>query len=319
MLDIIDYDHGVSALDSGLGRPRLTAIHLIVERGHAAIVDTGSSHSVPRVLQALERKGVAPADVDFVILTHVHLDHAGGAGALMQHLPNARLTVHPRGVRHVIDPSRLVNGTTAVYGAQYMERVYGEIVPVAEARIAETPHGAQLSLQGRALAFLDTPGHARHHVSIWDARARAVFAGDTFGLAYTELDDADERYIFPTTSPTQFDPEAEHRSIDAIVALCPTAVYVTHYGQVRDVEKRSRDLHRLIEAHARLAIAERDGRERHERLRAGVACLVLAEAQRRGWQARRDEVLDLMRDDIDLNALGLACWLDALPEKDSAR
>lgn len=309
---IIAYDCGIAALDSGLGRRRLTAIHLIVERGHAVVVDTGGARSVPRVLDALALLGVPPHNVDYVILTHVHLDHAGGAGALMQHLPNASLTVHPRGTRHVVEPSRLVEGTDAVYGEGYVERAYGAVVPVAAERIIETPDGSRVELQGRELLFFDTPGHARHHVCVWDAKARAVFTGDTFGLAYTELDDARQRYIFPTTSPTQFDAEEAHRSVDRIAELRPRAAYLAHYGEVRDVAARASDLHRLIDAHAALALAERDsGEERAGRLRAGVERIALAEADRRGWTHRREEVLALMRDDIELNALGIACWLDA--------
>ncbi|HWI13662.1 MAG TPA: MBL fold metallo-hydrolase [Burkholderiales bacterium] len=313
-VDMIAYDHGIYALDSGLVRRRLTAIHVVVERGHAAIVDTGGSRSAPRVLDALEQLGVPPHNVDYVMLTHVHLDHAGGAGALMQQFPNAELTVHPRGARHVVDPSRLVEGTIAVYGEDYMDRVYGPVVPVPAHRVIETPHESRIDLQGRELVFFDTPGHARHHVSIWDARARAIFAGDTFGLAYTELDDPHQRYIFPTTSPTQFDPAAAHRSLDLITGLAPIAAYVAHFGEVRDVPARADDLRRLIDAHAELGRAGKDtGDARRERLRAGVKRLALAEAQRRGWEHRSDEVYELMADDIELNALGLACWLDAMP------
>ncbi|MGE5523168.1 MAG: MBL fold metallo-hydrolase [Rhodospirillaceae bacterium] len=312
-LDMIAYDHGIVAVDAGLGRRRLTAIHIVVERGHAAIIDTGGSHSASAVLQALARLGVAPHNVDYVVLTHVHLDHAGGAGALMQILPNARLTVHPRGARHVIDPSKLIAGTTAVYGEAFVKRVYGNVVPVATDRVIETPHESRIALQGRELVFFDTPGHARHHVSIWDASTHAMFTGDTFGLAYTELDDARQRYIFPTTSPTQFEPDAAHRSVDLITSLRPHAAYVAHFGEVRDVDARAADLHRLIDAHAELGLAEKNsGDAREQRLVEGVKRLAVAEADRRGWTHRREEVLAVMHDDIALNAQGLDCWLKTL-------
>lgn len=313
MLDLIDYPHGISALDAGFGRPRLAAIHLIVHEGRVAIVDTGTAHSVTRVLGALAAKGLAPDDVEYVILTHVHLDHAGGAGALMRVLPHAKLTAHPRGARHMIVPDRLIAGTIEVYGEAHMRATYGEIAPVPAERVIETGDGARLALGDRVLHFVDAPGHARHHVVIHDPYAGAVFTGDTFGLAYSELDDPAHRYIFPTTSPTQFDPAAAHRSVDRIAALADTA-YLTHYGAVHDLPARAADLHRLIDAHAALALAHRyDGPARHARLRAGVERLAIEEAERRGWHARCDEVLRLMNDDIELNAQGLACWLDALP------
>ena len=145
------------------------------------------------------------------------------------------LTVHPRGARHIIDPSKLMASTEAVYGADAMARTYGKIVPVPRKRVIETPHGASISLNGRELAFYDTPGHARHHVCVFDAKSGHLFAGDTFGLSYRELDDAGRQFIFPTSSPTQFDPAAAHHSFNLITGLRPGAIYVTHYSQVREM------------------------------------------------------------------------------------
>src|SRR4051812_5217515 len=135
MRHVTDYSHGISAIDSGYVRPNFDAIHLIVQDGRAALVDTGTSQSLPRVLDALKGKGLSPEQVDWIILTHIHLDHAGGAGAMMQAFPNAGLAVHPRGVRHMADPSQLVAGATAVYGEATMKRLYGEIPPIESGRI----------------------------------------------------------------------------------------------------------------------------------------------------------------------------------------
>jgi glyoxylase-like metal-dependent hydrolase (beta-lactamase superfamily II) len=313
MADVIDYESGISAIDSGYQRPTLDAIHLIVEGGRAAIVDTGVNSSVPRVLAALRAKGIAPAQVDYVVLTHIHLDHAGGAGLLMSQLPNAMLTVHPRGARHIVDPSKLIESTEAVYGKDEMARTYGQIVPVPRDRVIETPHGATIQLSGRELVFYDTPGHARHHVCVFDAKSGHLFAGDTFGLSYRELDYAGRQFIFPTTSPTQFDPAAAHQSLDLITGLRPGAIYVTHYSQVREIARLAGNMHRLIDAHATLARAQRGaGGDRHARLKAGVAAIVLQEAQRYGWRLTEQQVLELFAGDIELNAQGLAIWLDTL-------
>lgn len=317
MADVIDYEFGISAIDSGYQRPRLDAIHLIVENGRAAIVDTGVNSSVPHVLAALSAKGVAPAQVDYVVLTHIHLDHAGGAGLLLSQLPNAMLTVHPRGARHIIDPAKLIASTEAVYGADAMARTYGRIVPVPRERVIETPHGASISLNGRELAFYDTPGHARHHVCVLDAKSGHLFAGDTFGLSYRELDDAGRQFVFPTSSPTQFDPAAAHRSLDLIAGLRPGAIYVTHYSQLRsnarELGRLTDDMHRLIAAHEELARAARGaGSERHARLTAGLTAIVLNEARRYGWALPEERVLDVFAGDIELNAQGLAIWADGL-------
>ena len=164
--------HGIHVVDTGFHRPRFDAAYLIVERGRAAFVDTGTNHAVPRLLAALAHVGLEPAAVDWLIVTHVHLDHAGGAGLLLRSLPNAKLVVHPRGARHLIDPAFLVAGATAVYGAAEMARSYGTIVGIDAERVLATADGMTLELAGRPLEFIDTPGHARHHHCIWDAASR---------------------------------------------------------------------------------------------------------------------------------------------------
>ena len=309
---VFDYGHGISAIDSVYDREMQTAIHLLIEDGRAAVIDTGTSHAVPRVMAALAARGVRPANVDYVILTHVHLDHAGGAGQLMARFPNARLTVHPRGARHMADPSRLLAATVAIYGEPGTRRLYGEILPVAKHRIIETPEGTTLRLAGRELLFLDAPGHARHHVVIRDAKTGHIFAGDTFGLSYRELDQDGRQFSFPTTSPSQFDPAALHRSIDRMLALGPEAIYATHFGRLTNLTVLGADLHRLIDAHAGLAERHRGaGAERKRLLTEGVSEIVLAERERQKWRFPREKVLEVFALDIELNAQGLESWLDS--------
>ena len=313
MPQVIDYEHGISAIDSGYYRPMLDAIHLLVEGDRAAIIDTGTNHSVPPVLAAMRDKGLRPEQVDYVILTHVHLDHAGGAGLFMREFPNAMLTVHPHGARHMTDPARLVAGTVAVYGEAPTRRMYGDILPVAAERILETPHASSIRLAGRELQFLDTPGHARHHVAILDTQSGHVFAGDVFGLSYREMDQDGRQFILPTTSPAQFDPEPYHRSIDLIRGIRPEAVYITHYSQIRDVQAKGEALHRLVDAHAELGLREKDaGAARPERLREGIKRIFLEEARRWGSRLADARVLDIYSNDVELNTQGLGYWLDSL-------
>ncbi len=179
---------GIDLIDTGFQRPQFDASYLLIDAQRAAFIDTGTNTSVPRLLATLSARGLGPEAVDWVIVTHVHLDHAGGVGQLMQHLPHARLLVHPRGAPHLIDPTRLIAGAQAVYGEQAVTRAYGTLVGVASERVTQSHDGMTLQLGTRILQLFDTPGHARHHHCIWDARSQSIFTGDTFGLSYPELD-----------------------------------------------------------------------------------------------------------------------------------
>ncbi|HET8942919.1 MAG TPA: MBL fold metallo-hydrolase [Rudaea sp.] len=308
--EILDFADGISAIDTGFFRPRFDASHLIIENGHAAFIDVGTNHSIPRLLAALTEKHVPVDAVDFVILTHVHLDHAGGAGALMRELPRARLIVHPRGARHMIDPAQLVAGATDVYGAEEIERSYGTLIPVDAARVDIADDGHVIDLAGRALLCLDTPGHARHHISIYDARSNAFFPGDTFGLSYREFDTQNGAFILPTTTPVQFDPAALHASIDRMLGYAPQQMFPTHYSRVANVEKLAGDLHECIDALVALARAHADDEQRHDRIVESMAEFFIARARAHGCTFGDARIRELLSMDLELNTQGLEVWLD---------
>ena len=308
-------DHGIWLIDTGYQRPMFDAAYLIVEQGRAAFVDTGTSLSLPRLLQALEAAGVARDAVDWVIPTHVHLDHAGGAGALMAALPTARLLVHPRGARHLINPSVLLGSARAVYGDEAVLRAYGTVLPVEASRVVSSADGMVVELAGRPLVLLDTPGHARHHHCIWDERSQGFFTGDTFGLSYREFDTPQGAWLFPTTTPTQFDPVALRASVERMLAQQPQRMYLTHYGCIGDVAARGRDL--LDQLADVVALGERvrsqtlAAEARHTALADGLTALYLHQLQRLDSPMPRDRALGLLAMDIELNAQGIAGWLDA--------
>jgi len=311
MQHVTAHPDGILAVDSGYDRPGMAAIHLVIHRGRAAVVDTGTNASAPRVLAALAAAGIAPDQVEWVMLTHIHLDHAGGAGSLMCAFPNAKLLVHPRGVRHMIDPVALWAGTSAVYGAERAFALYGRLAPVPAERIVEATDELEIDMAGRRFRILETPGHARHHICIWDESARAFFTGDTFGLSYRELDVEGRASIFPTTTPTQFDPDALHASIERLMSFAPEAMYLTHYSRVTDVDRLAADLRRLISTQVAVAQAARGhGVARHVEILAGLEQIVREEAERQGWTLPEAEVFDLLRMDLELNAQGLGMWLD---------
>lgn len=319
MQDVIAHPDGIYAIDSGYGRAQLAAIHLIVDAGRVAVIDSAHNASIPRVLTALAGLGLSPDAVDWVILSHIHLDHAGGAGSLMCALPQAKLVVHPRGVAHMSDPSRLWQGTAEVYGAERAFALYGRIVPVPGERIVAASEGLELSLGGRRLRIFDTPGHARHHIAIWDDRARAFFTGDVFGVSYREFDVDGRAFIYPSTTPSQFDPAAMHRSIDRLLDYAPQAMYLTHYSRVTEVDRLGADLHRLIDTQVAVASAARgEGVARHVEILAGLEQVVREECQRQSWALSEEEALEWLRDDLELNAQGLGVWLDRQRVRETA-
>lgn len=303
-------EHGIHTIDTAFQRDHFDAAYLIVQDGRGAFVDCGTSHSLPNLLASVAQAGLQPADIDWLILTHVHLDHAGGAGELMARLPQARLVVHPRGARHMIDPSKLWAGASAVYGEAVMEREYGRLRPVPAERVVEAGDGHLVDLAGRILQCIDTPGHAKHHNAIHDARAEVCFTGDVFGLSYREFDTAHGPFILPTTSPVQFDPEELHASIDRLMALHPVAMYPTHFGRIEDLHRLAADLHEQIDAMVALAREAGTHANRHDTLVELLTELYAKRAHAHGWTRGRVALEQLLHMDIELNAQGLEVWLD---------
>lgn len=309
-----DLGHGIYAIDTGFQRPRFDAAYLMVEDGRAAFIDTGTNHAVPRLLASLTALGLTPASVDWVIPTHVHLDHAGGVGLLMQSLPQARALVHPRGLRHMVDPKALWLGALAVYGDEEMQRSYGKLVPVPAER-AEASHDEQvISLAGRPLRLIDSPGHAKHHHAIWDARSRSWFTGDTFGLSYRAFDVDGRAWILPTSTPVQFEPEALKATVARLLAAEPLAMQVTHYGRiggsVAEVQRLAAVMLEQVDEMVALAQLLKDVPDRHETLKGGLLAAYLARVQGHGYRGDMAAAADWLALDAELNAQGLEVMLD---------
>ena len=311
-----DLDNGIFAIDTGFQRPRFDAAYLIVHSGRAAFIDTGPNPAVPRLLAALDALGLARDAVDFVIPTHVHLDHAGGAGLLMRELPAATMVVHPRGARHMIDPTALYEGSLAVYGEAEMARSYGKLVAVDATRVQLSHDGMDLKLgTERVLHFIDTPGHALHHHCIWDAATRGWFTGDTFGSSYREFDTARGAWMFPTTVPTQFDPPALRASVQRLLSFAPACMYLTHYSRIDEVPRAATRLLAMMDAMVAMAQRHRAAPHRHSVLALELSALYAAGLAEHGVE-HASEQLGLLAMDIDLNAQGLGVWLDRLAKQE---
>lgn len=305
-----DVGHGITCIDTLQGRPKMACCYLIERGQDVAFVEAGTSPGVPRLLGLLEQRSIARERVRYVIVTHVHLDHAGGAGALMAALPNATLVVHARGARHLIDPAKLIAGATAVYGATAVAEMYGEIMGVAETRVVSPADGAALPFGDGELLFVDSPGHARHHFSIWDAVSQGFFTGDTFGLSYRDFDDAHGPWIMPTTTPVQFEPEAWHATLDRYLSFKPQRMFLTHYSVIEDVTALAAKLRAGIDRYVAIGKSLAKADHRHAKLKAAMADDALTELRARHNPLTEAQVLSLLEMDLELNAQGMAVWLD---------
>ncbi len=304
------HPHGITAVDTDYIRPGLAAAHVIEHAGRAAFVDVGTNHSVPRLLAALEMLGIARDAVDYVFLTHVHLDHAGGAGLLLRELPRARAVVHPRGAPHLADPTRLIAASIAVYGEPRYRELYGDLVPIPRERMRLMQDEERIDLAGRELLLIDTPGHALHHYCIVDAMHANVFTGDTLGLSYRELDTAAGAFAVPTTTPTQFDPEQLIASIDRLLGYSPQAAYLMHYSRVTGLPRIGASLKAQIRELTSLALRHARAADREAAIRSEMRAIWIELARRHGIAPPESRVDEILGKDLDLNAQGLVAWLD---------
>jgi len=305
-----DHPFDITTIDTGFIRPHFAASHLLIEDHHGLFIDVGSNFSMSRLLTVLQEKNIPRTHIDYIVVTHVHLDHAGGAGQLIQALPNAQLVVHPRGARHLIDPQKLIAGATAVYGEAQFKAHYGDIVPIPAHRVIEAADEYVLDFRGRPLLFLDTPGHARHHNCIFDERSHSFFSGDTFGLAYPEFNTEQGGFIFATTTPVQFEPLALHHSIDRLLSYQPQNMYLTHYGAVTEVTQLAEKLHQSIDEQVLLmeAVADEPPAHRHDILFDRLMTQLLDQLQQHGCNLPTARCRQLLATDVELNVQGLQHW-----------
>jgi glyoxylase-like metal-dependent hydrolase (beta-lactamase superfamily II) len=306
----LEYEGGILAIDSGMVRHRMAACYLLETDAAVAVIEAGNNDSAARILKVLASRGRQATEVSHVIVTHVHLDHAGGAGKLMQALPNARLVVHPWGLRHMTDPSRLEASARAVYGDQKFDEMYGSLVPVPEERTLVMEDSECLVVGKRELTFIDTPGHARHHFCVWDEQTKGWFSGDTFGISYRELDTANGPFIFPTSTPIQFDPPALVASIRRMMEKQPENMYLTHFGRVQDVNRLAAELIDSVEQFA--VLGERfDGCDnRRQEIESAMMERLMERARAHGVACSDDDLREVFAGDVVLNTQGIEFWLD---------
>lgn len=293
---------GIIGVDTGMvGQRELNAVYILTG-SEPTLVEAGPGADLPVVTEALGRAGLAPRDLAHVVVTHIHVDHAGATGALTQRYPQATVWVHERGAPHLVDPTRLVASTARTYGEERMRAFYGETLPVAPDRIRTVVDGDEIRLGDRSLSVLHTPGHASHHVALHDSASGAVFTGEAIG---SHLPWADA--YRPALPPPEVDVEQALASIERIRSVAPTALLTSHFGPVTDAEEGCR---RGAERIRSWAEAVRRVLEEDPDADADLVTSVLTDQASEEFLADAGAPIDLARYDalgsIRMNATGLS-------------
>jgi glyoxylase-like metal-dependent hydrolase (beta-lactamase superfamily II) len=303
-----DLGDDIFCIEAMYQRPGLACCYLVQQGDAAAVIDTGTAHTIPNILKLIAQQGLQPEQIKYVMPTHVHLDHAGGVGELMRVLPEAELVVHPFGSRHMIDPSKLAAGATAVYGEAKFNDDFGQLKAVPEQRVIEAPDGFSIDLNGRRLLCLDTPGHARHHYCVYDEKSNGFFTGDTFGISYREFDSPNGQFIFAPSTPVQFDPDAWHKTIDRLMSYSPEQMYLAHYCRITDLPRMADMLRQSIDTYVELC-GSVTKENRYEQLKSGLLDIYLTQLKQHGCTLPLKKQKELLSLDLDINAQGLDIWM----------
>ena len=309
-ISVMEYEGGVNAIDADFHREHMAACYMMEAESEVAFIEVGTNSSTPRLMKVLKNRGWQPEDVTYIIVTHVHLDHAGGAGSLMQLCPNATFLVHPYGARHMIDPTKLEAGARGVYGDELFDKTYGKLIPIEEHRVRIMEDGDEITFGNRQLRFMDSPGHARHHFCVFDSLTNGWFTGDTFGLSYREFDTQNGAFLLPTTTPIQFDPEPLKASVRKLVAVNPEFMYLTHYGRVDDVQRLAKVMIAGDDTYVRIAEQYKDDDSRTQKIEAAMGDWLMDGLDKHGVSLGKERCLELLDSDIKLNTAGIEFWLD---------
>ncbi|MGD0842834.1 MAG: MBL fold metallo-hydrolase [Geobacteraceae bacterium] len=308
----------IRTIDCQYIQPGFAASFLVHEEGEAYFVETNTFHAVPLLLGALKDEGIKCEGVRWIAVTHVHLDHAGGTFALLEACPEAMVVAHPRAAKHLIDPGKLVASAKRVYGEEEFERLYGDIQPVPADRVRILEDGEELPFHGSKLNCIFTRGHANHHFCLLDPVLEGIFTGDSFGLAYPGLQ-RNGLFIFPSTSPTDFDPTAAKETLDMILFSGANRAFLTHFGELRDLSTAREQLFEHLNFSESLYGEARGGKEEFEVLRSrfeGELRKNFAELASRVGLRLTSEDWRMVETDLRLNADGIAfAGIKARPEQ----
>ncbi|WP_088010615.1 MBL fold metallo-hydrolase [Gottfriedia acidiceleris] len=279
------------------------------------IIETSASPSHEYLLQGLKELQISFDRIKRVIVTHIHLDHSGGAGLLMEKCPNATLFVHPKGARHLEDPTKLIASAKQVYGDDF-DRLFNPILPIDSSKIYQVADGEELVIsKNRKLTFLHTPGHANHHISIFDSSSKFMYTGDTLGIYYPQLQKEIGTFILPSTSPNQFSSEATLSSSEKIQKYNPNAICFGHFGLTRDTSFVYESLKQYLDRFIKLTASTlEENKEQPFYEKSRILSSALYNEVKHDLQNKNiDEnhpVFEIIKLDLEVSAMGLVLAMD---------
>ncbi len=297
-----------------LGREKFAASYFLEDNGEIAIIETNTNYAIPRILNAVKNAGFKTGDIKYIILTHIHLDHAGGAGLIMKELPDTELVVHPRGARHMISPEILIDSVKQVYGEDEYRKLYGEIIGIPKERVISMTDGEIVKVGKRELKMIESPGHAKHHNIVYDELSGVVFSGDAFGIGYPRFRYEKGDLIFPSTSPVQFDPESALDTFELIADLNPSKILLTHFGMVDNIRKVHDQLRKFIDSTEKAASLRYSEGLRENDLDESLTNDIWEMFEKRVMEIRGNNLTSEEKEhlyfDADLNGKGAAVYIN---------
>ena len=299
-------------IDAQYFQEGFNAVYLIVSQGKAMLVDCGTAHSVPHIEKAMAEIGLGWDDLDRIFLTHVHLDHSAGSGMIMQKAKNAKLWVHPRGYHHLVDPTKLVAGTKIVYTEQPLEEIFGEVIASPKERLMQTENNQEIDFYGKKFLIHHSPGHAKHHQSLFDLEQKIYFAGDTLGVCYRKWDLDRKIFAFLPSAPNQFEPEVWKNTLKEIQKLNLQKICVTHFGEVSSVSELLSQVEDLVDQFATIGLKHKNSENRKEKIATDLAEIFITKLQTETTRWSRTEIEEWIAKDILISVSGLEHWLDNL-------
>jgi len=294
-------------------RETLAASYLVRGKNENVIIETGHPGAVPHILAEMQTNQIPPDSISLIFVTHVHLDHCGGLGGLLEKCRNASVVCHPRARPHLVDPKRLIKGSMAVYGEPLYNSLYGTIHPIDDEKIKTVEDGEVIKLDNLSFRILHTAGHARHHICIFEETSGTVFTGDTFGVAYPDLQLGTRKFIYPATTPSDFDIPEARKSIQRILDLKAESAWLVHFGNWQDIPDGATQLLYALDEieniQSRAQTEDMTGESLQKYCYEQLKIFIHGELKSRGifLSPEQSKIFDY---DIKMNALGISYAID---------